>query len=148
MTSCTMPHATRNPTRKLRKNSVPNGLYDRQALPKRDTSMLLRNPRFEGWPKDIFVAAVAAFVAYPTVGAIWMADGWELSGFLQMGGSEWMVLTVALFVPSALLGVLAGRIARWRSPERAPGAAIAGATAFAVSAATSAAFMWWLSMVL
>lgn len=110
--------------------------------------MLLRNPRLEGWLKDVLAAAVAAVVAYPTVGAIWMADIWEFNGFLQMRGAEWLTLTVALFIPSASLGLLAGRFARWWSPERAPGTAIAGATAFAVSAAASAAFMWWLTMVL
>ena len=110
--------------------------------------MFLRNLRLEGWLKDVFAAAVASIVAYPIVGKIWMAEDWVFSGFLQMRGGEWLVLSLALFIPSALLGILAGRIARWRSPERAAGMAISGGVAFAASAVASGAFLWWLSMVL
>jgi hypothetical protein len=111
--------------------------------------MTCRNPHVAGWIKDISAAIAAAVVAYPVVGALWTGEiGKSFVGVFRMQPSEWFMLTIALFIPSALLGVIAARLVRWRFPERAPGAAIAATAAFAVSATTSLAFLWWLSKVL
>jgi len=100
------------------------------------------------WIADVFVAILAAVVAYPFVGELWLRDSFDAQGLVQMRESEWLMLAACIFIPGAFAGVLAARIARWRSPERAPGTAIAGAVAFGASAATSAAFIWWLTIVL
>jgi len=110
--------------------------------------MIIRNRCVFGWFADVLVAIVASPVAYPLVGELWLGSRFDVEGLFRMSGNEWLMLTAVIFLPGATLGVLAGRIARWRSPERAPGTVIAGAVAFGASAATSAAFIWWLTIVL
>ncbi|MBA3313994.1 MAG: hypothetical protein H0T47_12010 [Planctomycetaceae bacterium] len=111
--------------------------------------MFVGNARLYGWMRDALVAAVAAVAGYPLTVAVWKGEFWRsIAGFFEMRGSEWLVLTVILFIPTAALGLLAGRLASWRWQRPRLGTAVAGGAALALSVATASAFLWWLSIVL
>ena len=117
----------------------------------RDTSdlMFVGNTRLYGWMSDGLVAAAAAVAGYPLTGMLWQGEFWRtLVGIFGMPSGDWLVLTVVLFIPTAALGLLAGRLARWRWPRPKLGTCVAGGTALALSVATTSAFLWWLSLVL